>query len=187
MNAIRWAPFLILSAGFLAFSGCAVLARRVGLRYTPSKNVTSHPRQTPLQIEPFADRRPRKADFGRASSEVPGLKLPIRPSSDAAGWATAAMGSELAAAGYSTRAKSDVKVGGVLKDVSCGSGARTVCAVKIEAWVVMKDGWQLLRQDYSGEGLLPPMFGEDPYELSLEEAMREALDSFRKDVERLVP
>jgi len=176
-----------LLSSALALSGCAVLARRVQLRYTPSKNVTSRQRQTPIQIEPFADRRPSKADFGRASSEVPGVKLPIRPSSDAAAWATQAMGSELAAAGYSTQSKAQVKVGGVLKDVSCGSGARTVCSVKIEAWVVMKDGWQLLKQDYSGEGLLPPMFGEDPYELSLEEALREALEGFRKDLERVVP
>jgi hypothetical protein len=171
----------------LALSGCAMLARRVNLRYAPSKNVTSRPRQTGIEITPFADRRPRTADFGRASSDMPGLTLPIRPSSDAAGWATQAMSSELAAAGYNTQGKAEVKVGGVLKDVSCGSGKRTVCSVKIEAWVVMKDGWQLLKQDYSGEGLLPPMFGEDPYELSLEEALREALDSFRKDFERVVP
>ena len=178
----------IVSCGAaLALSGCAVLARRVELRYAPSKNVTSSQRQTPLQIEPFSDRRARKADFGRASSGVPGVTLPIRGTSDPAAWATQAMRSELAAAGYDARGKADVKVGGTLKEVSCGSGARTVCAVKIEAWVVMKDGWQLLRQDYSGEGLLPAMFGEDPYELSLEEALREALQGFRKDLERTLP
>lgn len=138
-------------------------------------------------MTPFIDKRRDPSNFGHASLYMRMGALPIKPSGDPAQWLTQAASAELAAAGYQTSGKEGWKVGGALQDISCGSGKRTICKVKIEAWVVMKDGWQVLKQEYSGEGVLPSLFDEDPYEISLEEALREAMSSFRRDVERSVP
>lgn len=171
----------------LAASGCALLPRRVRLAYTPSKNVERRGRQTQLMVQPFLDRRSNPKNFGKASVAFELGSQPIKPWGDPAIWLTQAAAAELSSAGYETPPNADWKVGGALRDVLCGSGKRTICIVKIEAWITMKDGWQVIKKEYKGEGLRPPLMGEDPYEISLEEALREALAGFRKDVERLVP
>jgi hypothetical protein len=171
----------------MLLSGCALFPRRVQLKYNPSKNVDRRKHQTELLVTPFLDKRRDPSNFGHASVALQLGALPIKPAADPAKWLTQAAAVELAAAGYQTAGKEGWKVGGALQDVTCGSGKRTICRVKLEAWVVMKDGWQVLKQEYSGEGVLPALFNEDPYEISLEEALREALSSFRRDVERLVP
>ncbi|MBI4347709.1 MAG: hypothetical protein HY553_12700 [Elusimicrobia bacterium] len=171
----------------LGSSGCALFPRRVRLGYAPSRNVERRPRQTELEITSFLDKRRDRSSFGKASILLEAGSQPIKPSGDPAKWLTQAASAELAAAGYQTAHAGGWKVGGALEEVHCGSGKRTICSLKLEAWVTMKDGWQVLKQRYSGEGLQPPLFGEDPYELSLQEALREAMAAFRRDVERLVP
>lgn len=159
----------------------------MALNYSPSKNVERRARQTALQVTPFLDKRRDASGFGRAPWALKLGSSPLKPSGDPAAWVTRAAGAELAAAGFETPPSADWKAGGALQETACSSGKRTICSVRLEAWLVGKDGKQALRQDYKGEGLRPPLFGEDPYELSLEEALREALAGFRKDVERLLP
>ena len=169
--------------------GCMLLPRRVKLGYTSSKNAERRARQTQLAFSNFIDKRKDKRNFGRAPIVGELSSVAITPKSDPALWASQAATAELAAAGYVPSLSADWKVGGAINDISCGSGKRTICTLKLEIWITQqKDGWQVLKSVYAGEGVRPPMFaGEDPYELSLEEALREALTAFRRDVERMVP
>jgi len=171
----------------LLSTGCTLFPRRVRLNYSPSKNVERHARQNELEMTTFLDKRRDRSSFGHASVLLEMGSQPIRPSGDTVKWLTQAASAELAAAGYQTSGAGRMKVGGALEEVACGSGKRTICTVRLEAWVTMKDGWQVLKQSYTGEGLRPPLFGEDPYELSLQEALRDCMAAFRRDVERLVP
>lgn len=168
-------------------AGCTLFPRRVRLEYIPSKNVERRARQNELEMTAFLDKRRDRSSFGHVPVLLEMGKQPIRPSGDLSKWLTQAASAELAAAGYQTSHAGGMKVGGALEEVACATGKRTICSVKLEAWVTMKDGWQVVKQRYAGEGVLPPLFGEDPYELSLREALRDVMAAFRRDVERLVP
>ena len=102
-------------------------------------------------------------DLGRKSRFLNMLRV-FRPTSpmSVGSWVLAAAtpGSWVVLDGYELPAKAAVKAGGAVKAIDCGDGKTTVCSVKLEGWVTMKDGWQVLKQDYSGEGILPNMFGQ---------------------------
>lgn len=168
-------------------SGCFFIGRVVKLSYEPSKSVVKGARKTVLSPQAFLDQREDKSSIGR--SPVLGLaKRPMRARGDVAAWAGKAARAELEAAGYVFDEKSDWKVGGAVQSIQCLGGRKTTCAVQLELWVQMKDGWQTLKRGYSGEGAVPPLFaGADLFELSLREALREALGRFRRDVELSVP
>jgi len=185
----RHAALALAVAAWAAAGACSFLPRKVALRYTPSKNLERRVRRTPIVLVPFLDKRPDTVSIGRAPMPGGVGTVRLKPGGDLAAWVRGAVELELEAAGYTIAAAgSDYKVGGSVKAVSCGSDKRGVCSIRVEAWLNMKDGWQLSIRDYQGEGLRPPIFpGEDAYELSMEEALREAVGALRRDVERLVP
>jgi len=185
-GGMRAIAAVLALAGLAA--GCALAGRRVRLLYSESKNVARAERKTPLAVMPFLDKREDRASLGHAPWAAGLLKMPLRAKTEVAAWAAGALSGDLASAGYRIQEDADWKAGGAVRKISCGGAKRALCVVEIEGWLRMKDNWQVLRRDYRGEGARPALFpDEDPYELSLEEALREALTAFRKEIELAVP
>ena len=164
-------------------AGCALMGPAVRLSYHPSKNALGE-KKTSIALSEFVDRR-KDLSLGRAAGI---FRLPLRPNRDVIGWVREAAAAEMKASGYKIDPGSEWKLGGVLEELSCGSERRIVCRARIELWLKGKDGWAVIKRKYEGEGARPPLLPEeDPRELSLDEALRDALVKFRRDVELAAP
>lgn len=177
----RWAPISLV-----LLAGCLLAARPVRLLYSPSRNTVRQERKNALQPAEFVDRRSDKLIGWATSAKV--IKVPLRAQGDAIRWMTGAILSEIGLLGYKTDPDAPWKIGAVLEQLHCGPGPRIVCGVRLSIWIRSKDNWPVLQKTYKGEGSRPPLLpDEDPYELSLDEALRDAMAQFRRDVELAVP
>ncbi|MBI3549820.1 MAG: hypothetical protein HY078_12350 [Elusimicrobia bacterium] len=178
-------PVPVLLAAVLC--GCP-LARGVKLGYSPAKSTQRAEHKTALVVSPFLDRREDPGRIGRATTALPGVTQPLSPTGDVAAWATKAAVAELAASGYVVTSSAPVTVGGTVRAIDCSGGKRVVCSVKIEMWTRLKHEWDVSKREYTGEGAMPPVFyNEDLYALSLEEALRDVLGRYRRDLELMAP
>lgn len=179
----RGAALLLLAA-----AGCAPFGRRVELAYAPSKNVVKAARRTPIAVVPFLDKREETGSLGRAPADFPGLTTRLTTKADVADWARRAAALELESAGYQVADDTEWKAGGAIQRIDCRGKKRPVCLVEFELWLRMKENWQVVKRVYKGEGARPPILPEDDvYALSLEEALREVMTAFRRDVELQAP
>lgn len=172
----------------LLWGGCAFAGRRVALHYgapRPSGAI----RRTAMRVDPFLDKRSRSGSMGVATVGMGALRVPLRQKSDVRDWVRKAVSLELRAAGYILDSGSSAwTVGGTILEAGCGTPSRAECRVRLDIRVRMTDGWQVSRHEYPGEGIRPALLpGEDGYALSLEDALRDALVKFRRDLEITVP
>ena len=183
----RGAGVAAFAAWSLLSGGCMMMGRGVNLTYAPSKNVIRTEHRTPIAILPFIDKRENPGLIGQVPMMLV-FKEPLRTFGDVAVWAKQAAVLELSNMGYKIVPEAEWKVGGVIREVSCVGGKKIACSVKMELWVRMKDNWEVLKHEYRGEGSMPPLFkNADLYEQSLEEALRDVLINFRRDLELAVP
>lgn len=176
-----------VAAGLMG-GGCAFMGQRVPLAYAVSKNVAPAARKTALAPTAFLDKREEPSSVGRARMAYGLVKIPLRAKTAVAAWVEKAARADLEAVGYRFEPQAGWKLGGAVYEAWCAPAKRVVCRVRIEMWVVTQENMTVVKRMLKGEGARPELMpGDDMYALSLEDALREAVTAFRREIELVVP